>query len=72
MGKEKLTLRQARLLADLTQEDVAKAMDVSIAAVHQWEYYKTKKGLSVAQAKMIAKLYGRQVEEIVFDKAELV
>lgn len=61
---KKLTLRQARRLAELTQGEVAKELGVSLYTVLNWE-----KGKTFPNAKMIekiAKLYGLPEDMIEF------
>lgn len=57
-----MTLKELRLKAGLTQEQVAKLVDVDQAAVSYWESGKYKP-LRKYQRKL-AKLYGCTVEEL--------
>lgn len=57
-----MTLKELRLKAGLTQEQVAKLVDVEQAAVSYWESGKYKP-LRKYQRKL-AKLYGCTVEEL--------
>lgn len=57
-----ISLAAARVNAGLTQEDVAKALNVSKNTVVNWEKYKTE--MSITQAKELEKLYGISINNI--------
>lgn len=59
-----LSLVAARKNANLTQKDVAKALNVNTVTVVNWESGKTEPRIS--QAKALASLYGLNVTEIRF------
>lgn len=59
-----LTLKQARLLADMTQKQVAKAIGVSRETYMKLE--KTPDTATIAQAKAISKTLNRPYDEIFF------
>lgn len=55
-------MKQLRLNAGLTQEAVAKRMNVTQVAVHRWETGNTR--IARKHHKKLAKLYGVSVEEL--------
>lgn len=55
-------MKELRLNAGLTQEAVAKRLNVSQVAVHHWETRKVK--IAKKHHKKLAKLYGVTVEEL--------
>ena len=55
-------MKELRLNAGLTQEAVAKRMNVSQVAVHRWETGNTR--IARKRHKKLAKLYGVTVEEL--------
>ncbi len=57
-----MSLKELRLNAGLTQEAVAKRMNVSQAAVHRWETGNIR--IARKHHKKLAKLYGVTVEEL--------
>ena len=54
-------MKELRLNAGLTQEAVAKRMNVTQVAVHRWETGNTR--IARKHHKKLAKLYGVSVEE---------
>lgn len=56
MGEFKISLKAARVNADLTQEDTAKALKVSKTTVLNWEKGVTEP--SISQARDLSSLYG--------------
>lgn len=58
-----MTLRERREAAGLLQEDVAKKVNVTQAAVSRWESGYTKR-ISRKYHKKLAKLYGCTVDEL--------
>ena len=68
IGGEIVGFKQARINAGLSVRQVMKALDVSDAAVYQWET-----GVFLPSAKRlpeIAKLYGTTVDELLKDNGE--
>ena len=59
-----IKLKAARVNADLTQDDVAKALCISKNTIINYEKYKRKP--SVERARELAKLYGMSVDDIVW------
>lgn len=57
-----MNLKELRLKAGLTQEVVAKRLNVTQSAVHLWENGKVK--IAKKHHKKLAKLYGVTVEEL--------
>lgn len=57
-----MSLKELRLNAGLTQEAVAKRLNVSQTAVHRWETGNTR--IARKHHKKLAKLYGVTVEEL--------
>jgi transcriptional regulator with XRE-family HTH domain len=53
-------LSEARNRAGLTQKDVAKALEVTIAAVQAWEYGRAQ--LTISRAAQLASLYGVSID----------
>lgn len=62
----KLTLKQARLLADLTQKEVADILGVHVQTYMKWE--RNPEDMSVGTAKQLSKIFDVGFEEIFFDK----
>lgn len=62
----KLTLKQARLLADLTQKEVAEILGVHVQTYMKWE--RNPEDMSVGTAKQLSKIFNVDFEEIFFDK----
>lgn len=60
----KLTLRHARLLADLTQKEIAEILGVHVHTYMKWEHNPDE--ISVGTAKQFAKIVGRDIEELFF------
>lgn len=63
---EKLTLKQARVLANLTQEESAKKLGVSPNTLSNWERGKTFPRMN--QIEMISKIYDVPQKNICFNK----
>lgn len=59
-----ITLKKARILADLTQADVAKSLEIHPITYSNWE--KNPDEISIKNAKKIAKILGRSVDELFF------
>lgn len=57
-----IQLKAARVNADLTQEEVAKALNISKTSLVNYESYKSTP--SVSLAKKLAQLYGMAVDDI--------
>ena len=64
MVYEKVTLAIARRIAGLTQNDLAKAMNVSEGTVINWE--KGRSEPTVTQAFQIAEVVNRPLDSIIF------
>lgn len=62
----KLTLKAARVLADMTQDDIACKMGVSRQAVSLWENGKTQ--ISAVQLEQYCDLVGVRIGEIFLPK----
>jgi DNA-binding XRE family transcriptional regulator len=60
-----LTLKQARLLSDLTQKEVAEMLGVHVHTYMKWE--RNPEEMSIGTAKQFAKIVNRGIEEIFFD-----
>lgn len=58
----RITLKAARVNANLTREDVAKALGVTMKTVWSWENGKTKPNLKYVEK--ICGLFGRSYDEI--------
>lgn len=61
-----MTFYEARKNAHLTMAEVAKALDVTLAAVSMWESGKTKP--RTALLPKLAKIYGVTVDELLKDE----
>lgn len=61
-GGERLRLKELRLKAGLTQDEVAKKMNVDQSAVHLWETGKIR--IARKHHKRLAKLYKCTVDEL--------
>ena len=59
-----LTLKQARLLAELTQKDVAERLGVHRQTYAKWE--RNADEMPIGKAKLFAKIVGRNIDEIFF------
>ena len=59
-----ISLKAARVNANLTQAEVASLLNISKSTINNYENY--KKSPSIARAKELAKLYGMEVDEIVW------
>ena len=64
----KIQLKAARVNANLTQEDVAKALKISKSSIVNYEAYSSVP--SVDLAKKISSLYGMKVDDIIWSSAE--
>lgn len=62
----RISMAAARVNADMSQEQVAKALNVSNATVCAWENYKSP--ITVEMAQKISNLYGLPMECIKFIK----
>lgn len=62
----KFTLKQARLLADLTQKEVAEILGVHIQTYMKWE--RNPEEMSIGTAKQFSRIVKREFEEIFFDE----
>ena len=62
MSDLKISLAAARVNANMTQDDVARAMGVSKNTVVAWEKYKTEP--TVSQGKKLSELYGLPLDKI--------
>ena len=60
----KIQLKAARVNANLTQEDVAKTLKIGKNSIVNYESYTSVP--SVILAKKLAKLYGLQVDDIIW------
>lgn len=63
--KLKLTLKKARLLAGLTQKEVADILGVHVQTYMKWE--RNPEDMSVGTAKQLSKIFNVDFEEIFFD-----
>lgn len=61
----KLTLKKARLLAGLTQKEVADILGVHVQTYMKWE--RNPEDMSVGTAKQLSKIFNVDFEEIFFD-----
>lgn len=61
---EKVSLPIARKIKGITQTQLAKACDVSVSTVSNWERGKTEP--TVSQAKKIANVCGVKIDDIKF------
>lgn len=59
-----ITLKAARVNAELTQQEVAKALNINKGTLISYEAGRTQP--SIEMAKRIAELYGMTVEDIKF------
>ena len=59
-----ITLKAARVNANLTQKEAAKRLEISKSTLASYEMYKTIP--SIDMAKKIAALYGLEVDGIIF------
>lgn len=59
-----ITLKAARVNANLTQQQVADNLKWSKNTIASYESYKTKP--SIERAKQLASLYGMKVDDIIF------
>lgn len=60
----KISLKAARVNAELTQKDVAKALNVSNSTIVSWEKYATSP--DIAQAQALCALYNIPYDNIIF------
>ena len=63
-----IKLKAARVNAELTQEAVAKELNISKGSIVNYELYRSKP--SVELAKKMAELYGMKVDDIVWSLKE--
>lgn len=61
-----VTLKQARLLSDLTQREVALKLGVHKQTYMKWE--KNPDEIPVGTAKKVSLIFGRGVDEIFFNR----
>jgi DNA-binding XRE family transcriptional regulator len=61
----KLTLKQARLLAELTQQEIAEILGVHVQTYMKWE--KNPEEMSIGTAKQFSRIVKREFEDIFFD-----
>lgn len=59
-----VTLKAARVNADYTQKEAAKALGISKGTLTNYEKYRTKPDIEMAQK--MAALYGLEVDGIIF------
>lgn len=59
-----MSLKAARVNADMTQEQAAKALGVTKGTIINYEKYRTKP--SIMMSKKLAALYGCTVDDIIF------
>ena len=64
----KVTLKQARLLAELTQTNVADKLDINYATLAKWEQGITYP--TIDKVIEMSKLYGVPIENFKFDMEE--
>ena len=57
-----ITLKAARVNANLTLEDVSKEIGISVPTLSKWENYKTFP--TARQLKTLCGLYGRSMDDI--------
>lgn len=61
---EKITLKAARVNAELTQEEVAKEMKVSLPTIARWENESGE--VRMKYALKLCKLYKKNIDDIFF------
>ncbi|WNF07211.1 helix-turn-helix transcriptional regulator [Brevibacillus borstelensis] len=61
----KFTVKQARLLAGLTQKEVSGMLRVHVQTYMKWE--RNPEEMSISKAKQFSKIVGREFDEIFFD-----
>ncbi len=61
-----ITLKAARVNAELTQKEAAQALGISKTTLLNYEKYKTVP--DIEKSKQIAKLYGMAIDDIIFFK----
>jgi DNA-binding XRE family transcriptional regulator len=61
----KLTMKQARLLAELTQQEIAEILGVHVQTYMKWE--KNPEEMSIGTAKQFSRIVKREFEDIFFD-----
>ena len=66
LGKFQISLAAARVNAEMTQEEVAKALGVSKQTVVNWEKSRTE--IDHSQAKKLSELYNMPLNNIFFGK----
>jgi DNA-binding XRE family transcriptional regulator len=66
----KITMKQARILADLTQIEIAEILGVHVQTYMKWE--KDPEEMSVGTAKQFARIVKREFDEIFFDDESIL
>lgn len=61
-----ISLKAARVNANLTQAEVANLLNISKSTINNYENY--KKSPNVTRAKELAKLYGMEVDDIIWQE----
>ncbi|WP_088832678.1 helix-turn-helix transcriptional regulator [Paenibacillus tyrfis] len=61
-----LTMKKARMLAELTQKDVAEMLGVHVHTYTKWE--RNPDEISIGTAKQFSRIVNVDFEEIFFDK----
>lgn len=64
MGKTKISLKAARINANLTQKAAAKSVNVEKETISSWERGKSEP--KVSQAYTLCELYGVPIDDVVF------
>lgn len=64
MEKTKISLKAARINANLTQEAAAKSVNVEKETISRWERGKSEP--KVSQAYALCELYGVPIDDIIF------
>lgn len=62
---EKLTIRQHRMLRELTQEEMAKRLKIHYGTYRNWEEEPSK--ISIKKAMEIASIFGVSINDIFFN-----
>lgn len=61
----RLTIKQARLISELTQKEIAEVLGVHVQTYMKWE--KSPEEMSIGTAKQFARIVKRDFDEIFFD-----
>lgn len=61
----KITLKAARVNAGLTQEEVAKKMNISLPTIAKWE--SESGSIKMKYAKRLCELYKKNIDDIFFE-----